>query len=53
MSPVDWRERQVWKLVSPNKTATRQMPDDRLKMVGKMMRDQSVPLRCWIIMYVS
>lgn len=35
MSPVDWRERQVWKLVSPNKTATRQMPDDRLKVVGK------------------
>lgn len=35
MSPVDWRERQVWKLVSPNKTATRQMPDDRLKIVGK------------------
>ncbi|CUX26662.1 MULTISPECIES: AraC family transcriptional regulator [Agrobacterium] len=31
MSPVDWREREVWKLVSPNKTATRQMPDDRLK----------------------
>lgn len=35
MSPVDWREREVWKLVSPNKTATRQMPDDRLKIVGK------------------
>lgn len=35
MSPVDWRERQVWKLVSSNKTATRRMPDDRLKMVGK------------------
>ncbi|MFS8122055.1 AraC family transcriptional regulator [Rhizobium sp. BR 250] len=41
MSPVDWREREVWKLVSPNKTTTRQMPDDRskpdepLKIVGK------------------
>ncbi|TRB19328.1 AraC family transcriptional regulator [Agrobacterium tumefaciens] len=35
MSPVDWREREVWKLVSPNKTVTRQMPDDRLKIVGK------------------
>lgn len=35
MSPVDWREHEVWKLVSPNKTATRQMPDDRLKIVGK------------------
>ncbi|MFK3777193.1 helix-turn-helix domain-containing protein [Agrobacterium sp. NPDC089420] len=35
MSPVDWREREVWKLVSPNKTATRPAPDDRLKMVGK------------------
>ncbi|QCM11525.1 helix-turn-helix domain-containing protein [Agrobacterium tumefaciens] len=35
MSPIDWRERQVWKLVSPNKTATRPAPDDRLKMVGK------------------
>ncbi|RVT76990.1 AraC family transcriptional regulator [Agrobacterium sp. CNPSo 2736] len=35
MSPVDWREREVWKLVSPNKTATRQMPDDRLKIIGK------------------
>jgi AraC-like DNA-binding protein len=35
LSPVDWREREVWKLVSPNKTATRQMPDDRLKIVGK------------------
>lgn len=35
MSPVDWREREVWKLVSPNKTATRKMPDDRLKIVGK------------------
>lgn len=35
MSPVDWREREVWKLVSPNKTATRQLPDDRLKIVGK------------------
>lgn len=35
MSPVDWREREVWKLVSPNKTATLQMPDDRLKIVGK------------------
>ncbi|MGV1956412.1 helix-turn-helix domain-containing protein [Agrobacterium sp. 22-214-1] len=35
MSPVDWREREVWKLVSPNKTVTRQLPDDRLKIVGK------------------
>ncbi|KJF75318.1 helix-turn-helix transcriptional regulator [Agrobacterium arsenijevicii] len=35
MSPVDWREREVWKLVSPNKTATQPAPDDRLKMVGK------------------
>ncbi len=35
MSPVDWREREVWKLVSSNKTATRQMPDDRLKIVSK------------------
>ncbi len=35
MSPVDWREREVWKLVSSNKTATRQMQDDRLKIVSK------------------
>ncbi|NSZ61642.1 AraC family transcriptional regulator [Agrobacterium tumefaciens] len=33
MSPVDWREREVWKLVSNTKTATRQMPDGRLKIL--------------------
>ncbi|WP_019564483.1 helix-turn-helix transcriptional regulator [Agrobacterium sp. 10MFCol1.1] len=33
MSPMDWREREVWKLVSNTKTATRQMPDGRLKIL--------------------
>lgn len=33
MSPIDWREREVWTLVSPNKKATRQTPDGRLKLL--------------------
>lgn len=48
MSPVAWRERELWKLVSPSKTVIRSQPDDRL--IRQKMRDYSVPLRCWIIM---